>query len=341
MTSFDGYEYRDEILRYTHRIVADIRQKKKREAVREEYAAHIEDAMTARMLAGMGEKEAFSAVCEEMGNVTLLSEMLSATHNRDPLPSFVKWLLWGTGIGGIIASYILIENRVYRSWVALLFQLTLLGFGIYGIYLLYRVRHCLRARKATLKKLCAFAKENGLQITVQKRGLRGVFAPSEHADVTIDTPTHRYVLSLWGTFLGKRHLHLMDIGLYMHSAVVGYANLFTRVNLLFHNGYFMALPKGMAYFSLFHTNLVDVPKGMHLLPKVAWEKAEHPERKNVRVLLLSPVPFKTSALVSGRENEMLDGDLFEGAHVYSTVGFLSYLNGERIATNGTFRRKEK
>lgn len=336
MIDFEGYALKDEILRYTHRLVAEIRSPRKREAVREEYAAHIEDAMTAYMLGGMTEEEAFARVCEELGKPTMIAELLGVTHNRDPLPSFVKWLLAGAAVLALVLVYVFVDNRALRSWIMLAFQLGILGFGIFGIYLLYRLVHALRARRGTLRKLRAFADAHGLSLTVRERGMRGLLAPTPYADVILDTPSRRYILSLWGTLYGKRHLHLTDIGLYSYSAVIGYANLLTRVHALLHSGAPTALPKGFAYFSITHTNLVDVPRGMHLLPKVDFEAWEHPEKENVRVLLLSPVPFRTSALVGGRENELGDGDVFEGCVVYSTVGFLSYLNGERIRTDGKF-----
>lgn len=336
MTDFEGYALKDEILRYTHRLVADIRSSRKREAVREEYAAHIEDAMTAYMLGGMTEEAAFARVCEELGKPTMIAELLAVTHNRDPLPSFVKWLFLATAVLALALTYVLVDNRVLRAWIALVFQLSVLVLGIFGIYLSYRLLHALRARRGTLRKLRAFAEAHGLTLTVRKRGMRGLLAPTPYADVTLDTPARRYVLTLWGTLYGKRHLHLTDIGLYRYSAVIGYANLLTRVHALLHSGAPGALPKGFEYFSIMHTDLVDVPRGMHLLPKVDFEEWEHPEKENVRVLLLSPVPFRTSALVGGRENELHDGDTFDGCTVYSTVGFLSYLNGERIRTDGKF-----
>ena len=101
----------------------------------------------------------------------------------------------------------------------------------------------------------------------------------------------------------------------------------------------MALPKGLSYFSMIHTELTDTPKGTRLLPKVDWQSKEAKDKENVHILLLSPVPFKTSFLISGRETEALDGDAFLDTFVYSTVGFLSYLNGERIATDGSFQRQ--
>lgn len=336
----DAFDLASAIDRYSLHITNDIRSHKTRREVAREYAAHLEDAVYEKMLSGMSEEEAFAATCEALGNPTELQEVLACVHNRDPLPSYVRLLLLLLAACVPVTLYFMIENTIFRAWMMLFFQLTLLGFGIYGFICLVRLIRTMRRRRATLKKLALYAKENGLIYTCRGNGYAGVFRPTKAAEVTIDTPDCRYILTLWGTFHGKRHLHLTDIGLYMYTRVIGYANIWTRAYSFFPGGQAaFALPKGLTYFSLLHTELIDVPKGTHLLPKVNWEDAEHPTKKNVRILLLSPVPFKTSALISGREKEILDGDTFDGATVYSTVGFLSYLNGERIATNGTFRRK--
>ena len=336
----DAFNLASAIDRYSLHITNDIRSHKTRREVAREYAAHLEDAVYEKMLSGMSEEEAFAATCEALGNPTELQEVLACVHNRDPLPSYVRLLLLLLAACIPVTLYFMIENTIFRAWMILFFQLTLLGFGIYGFICLVRLIRTMRRRRATLKKLALYAKENGLIYTCRGNGYAGVFRPTKAAEVTIDTPDCRYILTLWGTFHGKRHLHLTDIGLYMYTRVIGYANIWTRAYSFFPGGQAaFALPKGLTYFSLLHTELIDVPKGTHLLPKVNWEDAEHPTKKNVRILLLSPVPFKTSALISGRENELLDGDTFNDATVYSTVGFLSYLNGERIATNGTFRRK--
>lgn len=328
------------IERYSLHIVNDIRSHKKRRDTAKEYAAHLEDAVYEKMLSGLSEEEAFSEACGELGEATKLQEMLACVHNRDPLPSYVRYLLIALGAGGLATLYFLIENTVFRRWMILFLQLTILGFGIWGAVCLVRLIRTYRRRRATLKKLRLYAKENGLLFLCRKNGYAGLFRPTTEAQVAIETPDRRYILSLWGTFHGKRHLHLTDIGLYMYTQVFGYANIWTRAYSFFPGGHIaLALPKGLTYFSAFHTELVDIPKGTHLLPKVDFTSMEHPDKENVHILLLSPVPFKTSALISGRENELLDGDMFDGAAVYSTVGFLSYLEGERIISDGTFRKK--
>ena len=334
----EAFDPEEAIVRYANHIAADIKSAKKRQEVAEEYAAHIEDAMYHKMLGGVSERDAFFAACDDLGEPAKLQEMLACVHNRAPLPSYVKWLIVGAFLGLIAALYFLIESTVFRAWVILFVQLTLLGIGIWVAYLLHRAVRAVRRRRETLKKLRRFAENHNLGFTQYGSGYAGVFFPTSRADVTIDTPDCRYILSLWGTFYARRHLHLTDIGLYMHSQVFGYANLYTRVHNFFTPGFYMALPKGLSYFSMVHTELTDTPKGTRLLPKVNWESKEAKDKKNVRILLLSPVPFKTSLLISGRETEALDGDKFLDSFVYSTVGFLSYLNGERIETDGSFRR---
>ncbi len=332
--------------RYSYHIANDIRSHRKRREVAKEYAAHLEDATYEKMLSGLSKQEAFSEACGELGEATKLQEMLACVHNRDPLPSYVRYLLLALGAGGLFALYFLIENTIFRAWLLLFFQLTAIGFGIYGTVCLVRLVRTVRRRLATLRKLRRFCEENGLTYICRRHGLAGMFRPTKAVEVAVETPDTRYVLSLWGTFHGKRHLHLTDIGLYMYTRIFGYANIWTRAYSFFPGGHIaLALPKGLTYFSAFHTELTDVPKGTHLLPRIDWKSLEHPTKENVHILLLSPVPFKTSALISGRINEVLDGDTlvgepYDGAAVYSTVGFISYLKGEGIISGGTFKKKK-
>ena len=334
----EAFDLEESIIRYSNHIAADIKSKKRRRAVAEEYAAHIEDAVYHKMLGGASERDAFFAACEDLGEPMKIQEMLACVHNRAPLPSYVRWLVLGALIATIATLYFLIENTVFRAWVLLFFQLTLLGIAIWAAHLVYRAFRAFRRRRETLAKLRRFAENHNLDFAVSGSGYAGAFHPTSRADVTIDTPDTRYILTLWGTVHARRHLHLTDIGLYMHSQVFGYANVFTRVHSFFMPGFYTALPKGLSYFSMFHTELTDTPRGTRLLPKVDWASKEIKGKKNVRIILLSPVPFKTSLLLSGREQEALDGDAFLDTFVYSTVGFLSYLNGERIETDGSFRR---
>ena len=338
MAQKQGFDLEESIRRYTAHITSSIVSHRKKEAAAKEFAGHIEDAVYEKMLRGFSEKDAFQAACEELGDPTKIGELLACVHNKDPLPSFVRWLIF-LGVGaGIALAYFLIENTSFRAWIILFVQLTLIGFGIFAAVALYRTLHCLRARRNTLRKIEAFAVTHGLRYGFIANGYNGVFRPTDKPQMWVETPKgERNILSMWGTFWGKRHLHLTDIGLYTYTKIFGYAMIPTKVFAFFGAAFFTAVPKGLQYFSYTHTEIHDsLPKGVHLLPKVDWEMGEVVGKKNVRILLLSPVPFKASSLENGREHELMDGDRFTDATVYSTVGFLSYLNGERIASGGSF-----
>lgn len=332
------FDLEEAIERYANHIAVDIKSNKKRKEVAKEYAAHIEDAVYHEMLAGISERDAFFKACERLGEPAKLQEMLACVHNRDPLPSYVKWIAIVFFIAAVATLYFLIENTAFRAWIILFVQLTILSISLWVAYLMHRALRAVKRRRETLAKLRRFAEQHNLGFTLYGSGYAGMFFPTSRTDVTIDTPDCRYILSLWGTFYARRHLHLTDIGLYMHSQFFGYANIYTRVHSFFAPGFYLALPKGLSYFSMTHTELSDIPKGTRLLPKINWASKEVKGKKNVHILLLSPVPFKTSLLLSGRETEAFDGDAFLDSFVYSTQGFLSYLNGERIETDGSFHR---
>lgn len=337
-SSEEAFELEDAITRYSNHIAADIKSPKRRREVAAEYAAHLEDAVYREMLGGTSARDAFFSVCDRLGEPAKLQEMLACVHNRPPLPSYVRWLVLGLFIALLAVLYFLVESRPLRAWIMLLAQLAVLGISIWALHLAYRALRAVKRRRRTIARLRRYAEAHGLGFRLYGRGYAGIFRPTKEAEVVIDTPDCRYILSLWGTLYARRHLHLTDIGLYMYSRVFGHMHLHTRAYHFFAPGFHMALPKGVGYFSMMHTNLTDVPQGMRLLPEVDWSAHELRDKKNVHILLLSPVPFKTSLLLSGREVEALDGDAFLDSAIYSTEGFLSFLNGERIETDGTFRR---
>ena len=127
----DAFDLEESIIRYSNHIAADIKSKKRRHAVAEEYAAHIEDAVYHKMLSGISERDAFFAACEDLGEPAKLQEMLACVHNRPPLPSYVRWLVIGFLIGTVATLYFLIENTVFRAWVLLfLFTVRFAPFAV-------------------------------------------------------------------------------------------------------------------------------------------------------------------------------------------------------------------
>ena len=74
-----------EIKKMTAQLTKDIRQKSEKADVAQEYDDHIRDAMQNYMLGGMTEEDAFSAACEDLGDIDEIAATLGDVHNVNRL----------------------------------------------------------------------------------------------------------------------------------------------------------------------------------------------------------------------------------------------------------------
>ena len=333
-----GFDYKAELERFTARLVREIRSPRRRKHVKQEYAEHMDDIVYHRMLSGESEAAAFRAACEEIGEASKISELLAAVHNRDKMPGWVRFvLLLALGIG-VLISYFAVNNYVYRTWVVFLAQLVLLVLCVFLAVAFIRLLACLRIRKKAIKKLKAYAKVNDLKLVQCANGYKSIFARQSCPEFYLETRRARYIISFWTTFWRIRHLRLLDVGLYTYSHYVGYAMLGGPGQMGgsygMGRGFMLPIFREWAKkigLPLWHTDLVEVPQGMHLIPKIEWEDKENPEKKNVRVLLLNPVPYKITGVEKGQPKPLGDDTTLGEWHIYSMTGLVSFLEGERIS----------
>jgi len=323
------FHFKEELLRYTTRLVAEIRSPRRRSAVRREYAEHIEDAVYERMLSGEEEAKAFRGACEELGDVSKIAALLGAVHNKDRMPSFVRPLIAASVAGALGLSYLFIQNTVYRTWLVFLLQIAILVASVFLLLLIIRIIACLRIRISAVRRLKKYARDNGLVLSKNANCYRSVFRAGTVPEITVETETRSYHLAFFPTFWRKKHLRLFDNGLYTYSSYVGYVMLYTRAFEITGVGALVG-KQGIKYFPLLHSDMTEVPKGMHLMPKTDWESFERAEKENVRILLLNPIPLNVSGIEGGALRKLGDGTAFGGYVVYSMTGFISYLKGERI-----------
>ena len=93
----------------------------------------------------------------------------------------------------------------------------------------------------------------------------------------------------------------------------------------------MFLPRGMKYFPIFASEMVQLPHGVHMMPQIEWESLEASDKENVRVIMLNPIPFGIVGVQNGIEIKLGDDSLFCGNRIWSTSGMISYLEGVKIS----------
>ena len=345
-------ELQAEIRRYGARVAYEIKSLRKRENVAREYAEHLEDAIYYRMLHdGMEEMEAFHDACAELGNVTKMQELLALTHNKDPLPTGVTFMLWLLGVVLVGSSYFWIDDYFYRSCLLAALDWCILGVLVFlllqaGLYI-----RALRIRRKSYRQLKVYAEQNGINFIRHASSYRSIFTRTTEPEWILETEKERYILSLFATVKRRRELQLSDIQLYQYTKVSGFPMMFGRTWSTFpviSSGCFDTIFR-IRTISI-HTfgtgarpfdQTVRLPKGFHLLPDIDWKSAEHPTKTNIRVLLLNPIPMKVSALENGHIRKSGDADTVGDYRVWSASGLISYLEGVRISGKHDYTRTQE
>lgn len=324
-------EMQSRVRRYGAHLAIDIRDKKKRDAVKREYAEHLEDAIYYRMVhRGMSEEKAFDDACEELGNVAKIQALLAATHNKDPLPSGVTFMLWLLGAVLVGASYFLIDSESYRSYFIVTLQATIF---VLGITALLRARLYLRAifiRAKAYRKLKKYAARNGMTFTRRANSYRSVFTRTADPEWILETDTERYILSLFATIRKRKTLRITDAEFYEHEHNFGF-----HLASFSHEFRFLSMvtsQNGVATQNFFfaQSGISTLSQGIHLFPFIDWEHAEHPAKKNIRVLLLNPIPLNVYIVEKGHARESGSNDSVNGMYLWSAQGLIDHLETERL-----------
>ena len=111
----------------------------------------------------------------------------------------------------------------------------------------------------------------------------------------IETSEKRFLLTFFPTIWRKKHLRFLEGGLYTYISHVGYMMLYTHRFGLIGVGAQVAIQKNTKLFPYTHSQFVEVPKGVHLMPQIDWDCAKSSE-KTINVLLLNPIPFRASGV---------------------------------------------
>ena len=325
-----GFNLSEEIDRYTLRITGLIKSKRTRKKVALECKDYMEDSLHRHMMEGKTQEEAFSFAREELGDEDKIRELLGSVHNHyRPFVRFRSVFL-AFALALLVASYFLINNDIYRAWLIVFFQGSLLCFLSFLGYRISLFLSAVRVRKRSFKKLKNFAKAQGFGFEAKKVYASLVVRRNE-PDIIIDTPQTRYIVSFFSTIRKRKTLRLFDNGLYSYSDNIGYMLLYTRNMALLGPAWGVFWPNSIKPFPTFASDMVEIPRGMHLLPKVDYEKFDICHKENRHILLLNPVPLEVYGIEKGQQRKLRDDDFFCGQYIESCSGLISYLRGEKIS----------
>lgn len=300
-----------EIDRYASRICQDIRSGKKRREVKREYVEHLEDATYQYMLRGMTDAEAFEAACDALGDMFKMQTLLAVAHNGDGLPRWFRWFLGFLSLCALAAGHLWAEQDAVRA--ASGFALTILLIGVF-VRCLHESRLFVRAlikRKHAKMRIVHCAEENGLVFTEQKNPYLSLLVRSGTPEWVVDTPDCRYILSLFPTFRHRNRIHFYENGLYTVAK----------------QSFFVSRFAFGRYYTMQDAEFI---RGIYHMPPIDFGRYHTPDKENIHVLLLNPIPFEIDFCRNGHvcklhPNEAMSAP-YGGARACSTSDLIRQLN---------------
>ena len=319
--------------RLAARICRDIKSPKKRQMVAAELRAHLEDAAEDIMRRGNPPEVAFAELERSLGDTDKISTLLASVHNTRHIPALLPWLGGAALLGGAVYLYLTAESDVLRAWIGVGLQLlamaAITALALAGVTWL----RAIRKRASALRRLKQYVKENGGTLTRLRNGYRSLIVRGTSPELTVDMGDRRYILSLWATVQRRRTLHLQDNGIYSYDKHFGY--MLASPGIAPYARFFR--PKGMerdAWFTWYHSEMVKLPEGAHLMPEVDYGSCFAPDKVNIPILVLNPIPLDVEICENGRVHKVAEGDTLPaalgGARLYSMSGFISLLEEIRI-----------
>ncbi len=326
----EGFVLSQKLELYVASITAGIRKSAVRERVAAEYRTRIEEYVKRAVRSGESAEDAFSRVRDELGDAQRLKEALASLHNPRRLPARALPLLALSVFSIVLFIYLLLFDEDFRYWLLPILQLALVIAMCILLWRGWRYLVSLWIRGRSYRRLKKYCEKNSLHLEKNANVYRSVFMLGKAPELTLETESERFLLYLFPTVRKRKTLRLLDNGLYSYWDNVGYMLLYTKHTALFGAAGSLFLPKGTKPFSIFRSDMVEVPRGMRRMPEIDWESHERPGKEAVRVLLLSPVPFRLVGIERGVARAMGDDSVFCGRRIFSFTGLISHLEGLRI-----------
>ena len=331
----------EEIERFANHLTYEIKSQKLRQEVRQEYIDHIEDAIHHYSLKGLPEKEAFRKACADIGNTSHIQTLLGTVHNKDKTPRWVMWVIIGVIVSAFLFSPLFIQNEPFYAWYNLILTLILIVSLCVLTYNVYIFTRAVFIRRSAMRRMKVYAERNGHKMTVNANLYLSLFKKTSEPEIIYETDTQRYIMSIWATVRRKKTLHLTDFGFYSYSQNIGYwlicghfGGLINPAGVSIWGG----LPKDEKWWHWIHTEIVEAPpEGVKFMPQIEYDKYNSPDKENIYVLLLNPIPFKIDFVKNGVLHPGGDDIKFGEVMLWSPSGFMSYMDGRMMFEKKKFR----
>ena len=318
--SVQDFELDREVRRLTRALTASIRDKKQKSEVAREYEDHIYDAMQNYMLGGMTEEDAFSEVCEDLGDIEEIAVMLGDIHNQDKIPAEVRReniLRWS--IIGVVS--VTLYGLLLWAWDIFVLQMTILIVGIMLAVNLIILSSAYHKRRRAMKTVRRYAKENGYQIQANRTVYTSILYAADKPSVILENDTQYIKVRFLATLHKNRVLHFLGRNVYTTATQSGMLAMPTPFGVGFHSAAWMR-------FMPMKTRLVEISEEIPIdavtLPTL--ERRHDPRDKEVHeVLIFNPAPMRAFYREGTTEVELLGGEQKDGVWLHDIISFRTML----------------
>ena len=313
--SVQDFDLDREVRRLTRALTASIRDKKQKSEVAREYEDHIYDAMQNYMLGGMTEEDAFSEVCEDLGDIDEIAAMLSDIHNQDKIPAEVhreNILRWS--IIGIVS--VTLYGLLLWAWDIFVLQMTILIVGIILAVNLIILSVAYHKRRRAMKTVRRYAKENGYQIQANRTVYTSILYAADKPSVILENDTQYIKVQFLAPLHKNRVLHFLGRNVYTTGAKLGALMITVPFNVGFHSAMWMRFIPWKRVVEISE----ELPVDAVALPTL--ERRHDPLEKEVHeVLIFNPAPMRAFYREGTTEVELLGGEQKDGVWLHDIVSF--------------------
>ena len=336
--------------RLAARVCREIKSKHRRERAIKEFRGHLEDAAEDIMRQGNPPEKAYADLEESLGDTDKLSTLMASVHNTHHVPVILPWLAGVAVLGGLIYLYLTTENYSLQSWIGVGLQLFAIAAAVVLVLFAAKWTRAIGKRASALRRLQKYVDANGGTLIRRGNCYKSLFVRTAYPELTVDIGDRRYILSLWATVKRRRTLHLQDNGIYSYDKHFGYMLAAPGIAPWSRVTFFR--PKGMEndpLFTWYHSEMMRLPEGAHLMPEVDYGACYAPDKINIPVFLLNPIPLDVEICENDHIHKLADGDKLPGslggATVYSMSSFVSAVDravvSDHTETNSTLLQENQ
>ena len=313
-----------ELRRLTRALTASIRSQKQKNEVAREYEDHIRDAMQNYMLGGMTEAEAFSAACEDLGDIDEIAATLGDVHNVSRLPFdvlltyAVQFKVW-YALGFLICVPPLFLTEIF-SIVDIIGILYLLSV----VNALYRYVRALFKRVRAVIEMYFIAHRCGFHVSVNGSAIGSLFVKSKVPAMILENATHCYKVRFVAAI--RKNISIQFIGRNLYTETKQYGNALFSFHAM-SAGWVAFRPK---FIKPIHRGYMildkaETPRDAKALP--FFECRNDPKDKEVRELVLfNPVPVRIGYVDGNRSMDVYGGEEIDDVLLHDLSSFRAMMN---------------